>query len=337
MSDSRPVPALPGRASLGAAAVPRLLRAILPGLALAVILVAIFILQPRAMSYFGLNLLLNLSIPIVFATLAQMFILTVGDLDLSVGGMVSFVATVSVTYLAEQPVLGVAILIGAIALYACVGALIELRRLPAIVVTLGMSFVWFGLAVLVLPSPGGRAPEWLIALMAWKPPVIPLPILAALLIAAIGHIALMTSSYGAILRGAGGNARSIARAGWSMLRVRMTLYALAGFMGVLSGLSLTGITTSADSNIALRYTLISIAGAILGGSEFVGGRVSPIGAVLGALTMTLAASFLSFLRLSPDWQIGVQGAILILVLALRALINAWSARASRRRAGTAAP
>ena len=90
---------------------------------------------------------------------------------------------------------------------------------------------------------------------------------------------------------------------------------------MLAGLTLVGLTTSADANIALRYTLLSIAGVILGGGEFTGGRVSPIGAVIGALTLTLAGSFLSFLRLSPDWQIGAQGAILIVVLALRVLIN----------------
>ena len=90
---------------------------------------------------------------------------------------------------------------------------------------------------------------------------------------------------------------------------------------MLSGLSLVGLTTSGDANIALRYTLLSIAGVILGGGEFTGGRISPVGAVIGAMTLTLAGSFLSFLRLNPDWQIGAQGAILILVLALRVVIN----------------
>src|SRR3546814_18007692 len=71
---------------------------------------------------------------------------------------------------------------------------------------------------------------------------------------------------------------------------RMSMYALAGFFGVLSGLSLIGLTTSADAHIADRYTLLSIAGVILGGGEFVGGRVSPAGAVLGALTLALARS-----------------------------------------------
>ena len=38
-----------------------------------------------------------------------------------------------------------------------------------------MSFVWQGLAILLLPKPGGKAPDWLLALMGFKPPFVPLP------------------------------------------------------------------------------------------------------------------------------------------------------------------
>jgi len=91
--------------------------------------------------------------------------------------------------------------------------------------------------------------------------------------------------------------------------------------GVFSGLALIGLTTSADANIGKGYTLLSIAGVILGRGEFIGGRVSPVGAVIGALTLTLAGSLLNFMRISPDWQVGAQGGILIIVLAARSLIN----------------
>ncbi len=297
------------------------LRSALPAVSLVMILLPIFYLQPRTMSYFGLNLLLNLAIPIALATIAQMFILCVNDLDLSVGSYVSLVACIGATWLQESPLLGVAALLGCILVYSLLGALIHLRNLPSIVVTLGMSFVWLGLAVLLLPTPGGKAPEWIHAIMHLKTPIVPFPIIAAVVIGLVVHFGLMRSSYGAVLRGSGGNPRAVARAGWSLLRTKMTMFALAGFFGVLSGLSLVGITTSADANIALRYTLLSIAGVILGGGEFVGGRVSPIGAVLGTMVLVLAGSFLSFMRISPDWQIGAQGAILIIVLALRAIIN----------------
>ncbi len=305
---------------------PKALRTLLPALSLAALLAAIFYLQPRTMSYFGLNLLLNLAVPIALATIAQMFILCVNDLDLSLGAFVSLTACITATWLNDTPLLGVLALAACVVAYGALGALIHLRNLPSIVVTLGMSFVWTGIAVLILPTPGGSAPEWIRTLMTLKPSLVPFPIIASVVIALVVHIGLMRSAAGTVLRGVGGNPKSVERAGWSLLRVKVTMFSLAGLFGVFSGMALVGLTTSADANIALRYTLLSIAGGILGGGEFVGGRVSPVGAVIGAITLALAGSFLSFLRLNPDWQIGAQGAILILVLALRLLVSSRERR-----------
>ncbi|MFA1624862.1 ABC transporter permease [Rhizobium mongolense] len=306
------------------------MRLAIPALSLTMLLAAVFWLQPRAMSYVGLNLLFNLAVPIALATIAQMLVMAVNDLDLSMGTFVSFIACVTATFLRDAPVTGVLILAGAIATYAALGVVIHLRNLPSIVVTLGMSFVWGGLAVLLLPSPGGQAPDWVRWLMTVKPPLAPMAIVASIVVAALAHLVVMRSSLGVLIRGIGGNQRSVERAGWSIVGARAAAYGLAGFFAVLAGIALVGLTTSADANIALRYTLLSIAGVILGGGEFIGGRVSPIGAVIGALTLTLAGSFLSFLRLSPDWQIGAQGAILIIVLALRLMLNRLEKREKRR-------
>ena len=303
-----------------------LIRKALPFISLAIVLLATFIVQPRTMSYFGLNLMMQYAVPIALATIAQMFVITVNDLDLSIGPFVGLVGCISATLLVDSPALGILALLALIACYGAVGALIHLRNLPSIVVTLGLSFVWLGIAVLILPSPGGKAPDWLKGIMGFQMPIVPLPIIAALVIGIVVHLALMQSSYGVVARGAGGNAKAMARAGWSMLNIKVIMYGLAGFFGVLSGLSLLGLTTSADAHVADRYTLFSIAGVILGGGEFIGGRVSPLGAVVGALTLALAGSFLIFLKISPDWQIGAQGAILIIVLALRAAVTFGEAK-----------
>lgn len=309
-------------AERGALARARLLRGLLPALSLALVLLAIAWLNPRAISYFGFSLMLNLAIPIALATIAQMFVIAGNELDLSIGTFVGFVGCVTATWLKDAPLIGAVILLGSIGVYALLGALIHLRNLPSIVVTLGMSFVWQGLAILVLPKPGGKAPDWLLGLMAFKPPFIPFPIVAALLIGLIVHFGLMRTSYGVILRGSGGNPAALGRAGWSLLKTKIVLFALAGLFGVLSGMALIGITTSADANIGNGYTLLAIAGVILGGGEFVGGRVSPIGAVIGALTLALAASpLLTFMHIPPDWQVAANGAILIIVLAARVLIS----------------
>ncbi|MDE0924138.1 ABC transporter permease [Aurantimonas coralicida] len=307
------------------------LRILLPVLSLALLLGAVFVIQPRTMSYLGLNLLFNLAVPIALATVAQMIIIMVNDIDLSVGTFVSFVACVTATWLNDAPLIGAAILAASVLAYAGLGALIQARGLPAIVVTLGMSFVWAGLALMILPSPGGASPGWLRWLMTAKPPVAPMAIVASVLIAGLAHLLIMRSSFGTVLRGFGGNERTLARAGWSLIRLRASASALSAVFGILSGMTLVGLSTAADANIALRYTLLSIAGVILGGGEFTGGRISPVGAVIGALTLALAGSFLSFIRLSPDWQIGAQGFILIIVLAARLLLSV-----RRRNRGVAA-
>jgi len=300
----------------------RLMRELLPLLSLALVLAAIAWLNPRAISYLGFTLMLNLAVPIALATVAQMFVIAGNDLDLSIGPFVSFIACIGATWLADQPVTGILLLAASVGIYAALGLLIQWRNLPSIVVTLGMSFIWQGLAILVLPKPGGAAPAWLQALMNAQPPLLPFPILATAVIALVAWFALMRTSYGAILRGSGGNKASITRAGWSSLQIKAVLFAGAGLFGVLSGLALLGVTTSADANIGNGYTLLSIAGVILGGGEFVGGVVSPVGAVVGALTMALVASpLLTFLNIPPDWQVGANGIILIVVLATRAQIG----------------
>ena len=96
----------------------------LPAVSLIVLLAATFYLQPRAMSYFGINLLFNLAVPIALATLAQMMVIMVNDIDLSLGAFISLVACITATYLNDQPLVGVGILLALIAAYAFLGALI---------------------------------------------------------------------------------------------------------------------------------------------------------------------------------------------------------------------
>lgn len=303
---------------------PALLNALqvgLPAIALLVMLAIIFSIRPAAMSYFGVHLLFKLSVPLVFAALAQMMVIMLGDIDLSNGAFVGLITCVTALYLSDAPAFAVLCYLVLIAAYAGFGLLIHSRQLPSIIVTLGMSFIWLGMAVILLPAPGGSAPAWLAGFMSWQPPLVPLSIWLALLAALAGHLVISRSSYGAVLRGAGGNPRAVERAGWSVIGIRVAVYAAAGLLACLAGLTLTGLTTSGDANVAPAYTLLGVGAVILGGGAFTGGVVSPVGTVIGALTLSLAGSLLSFLQVPPTWQIGAQGVILFLVLAGRVLLS----------------
>ena len=303
---------------------PALLNALqvgLPAIALLVMLAIIFSIRPAAMSYFGLHLLFKLSVPLVFAALAQMMVIMLGDIDLSNGAFVGLITCVTALYLGDAPAIAALCYIVLIAAYAGFGLLIHARQLPSIIVTLGMSFIWLGIAVILLPAPGGSAPAWLASFLSWQPPLMPLSIWLAALAALAGHLVISRSSYGVVLRGAGGNPRAVERAGWSVIGIRVAVYAAAGLLACLAGLTLTGLTTSGDANVAPAYTLLGVGAVILGGGAFTGGVVSPVGTVVGALTLSLAGSLLSFLQVPPTWQIGAQGVILFLVLAGRVLLS----------------
>ncbi|PBB85671.1 MULTISPECIES: ABC transporter permease [unclassified Mesorhizobium] len=309
-----------GISSLGAA------RFGLALIALALILLFVFWLRPNMASYNGLRLLLNLSPVLVFTALAQMFVMTAGDIDLGVGTFVGLIDCIAAGLLNEQPVTGVALLVACPIAYSLIGALIHLRQLPSIVVTLGASFVWLGVALTVLPMPGGTVPAALTELVRLRPPLVPMPIVLTLVPMVAAHLILNKMSYGVVLRGIGGSLAAVERAGRSTLRARMTLYGLAGICGLCAGLCLAATTTTGDANVGRGLTLVSIGAVIIGGGEFVGGIVSPIGTVFGALIMLLSGSLLSFASVPPAWQYSIQGAILLVILALR--IVSWRPKAA---------
>lgn len=308
-------------ATRGSGWIGRLARApaTLPLIGLIAMLAAIGIGRPAAISYFGLSLILAYALPLMFVAMAQLCIMAIGDIDLGIGQFTSLVMCLSAAFLTASPALGIIAILLAIAAYAGLGALIHLRNMPSIVATLGAAFVWYGVALTLFPTPGGGAPPWLIAFARWKPPFVPLPILVAVLLALAAHILLMRSSYGVVLRGFGGNPVAVARAGWRPLAVRVSAYSLAGSLAAVGGLLLSGLSTTGDANVGGTYTLQSIAAVIIGGGQFSGGIVSPIGAVAGAMIILLTGSMLSFADISPNWQLSVQGAILIVVLSLRRL------------------
>jgi ribose/xylose/arabinose/galactoside ABC-type transport system permease subunit len=292
--------------------------AVLPVLALLFMLAGIIWMRPVVFSFFGMSLLLSFGMPLILVTMAQLCVITAGDIDLGIGPFVSLVTCVAATTLSHSPLLGVGALLLCVLAYMLLGALIQLRQLPSIIATLGASFVWWGVALTILPQPGGIVPEWLPSLTRGEIfPYIPAPILLAIIVAIVGHLIFMVSSFGSILRGFGANPVAVERAGWSPLGIRVALYGMAGTFGVLAGLTMSGLSTTGDANVGTQYTLLSVAAVIIGGGEFSGGVVSPIGAVAGALIMLLTGSLLSFADVSPNWQLSVQGVLLISVLAIK--------------------
>lgn len=273
--------------------------------------------QPLVATYFGAGLVLSLAPVLAIVGLAQMFVIALGDIDLGVGAFLGYVGVVAATALATDPVLGILLLAGGIALYPLVGLLVAVRDIPPIIATLGMSFIWLGLALIVQPTVGGRVPEWLIDLYSFPAPLLPTPIWALIIAAFVGWLVIMRSRLGVLIRAVGSNSAAVANAGWGTLGIRMAAYALAGTFATVAGLIFAAVATSGDANGTGGYTLIAIAAAIIGGCAFSGGKVSPVGVVIAGVMLTLVAVFLSAISVPPVFTAASQGLLLLAVMAVR--------------------
>ena len=135
----------------------RLVRAA-PFIGLALVLAVMIAANISVASVFGLDLLLLPALSLVLVTEAQMFVVGGSEIDLGVGAFAGLVSVLSATWLYDQALLGVAAIVGALVAYALIGAVVQGRKIPAIVVTLGASFIWAGLGYSLQPTPGGTAP-----------------------------------------------------------------------------------------------------------------------------------------------------------------------------------
>jgi ribose transport system ATP-binding protein len=292
----------------------------LPAVILALVMLCLaFWLEPHSVSAFGLNLLLQASVPLAFAVLAQMLFLLGGDIDLGLGFAIGLANVIAATYLAGSPLIGVLGLLALIAGYVVMALLVEIVGVSSIVVTLGASFVWLGLGLTVRETPGGSAPEWLAAITHVR--LWPFPVVLYLLVIAtlLGVWISQAWSYSTRLRALGNNKKIYVSLGYSALLGRVTLYALAGVLAVISGLLITSYTRAGNINVAGSYTLSTVAAVVVGGASFAGGEVSAVGAIMGMIGMSLITSNLVFLGVSSEYSTAIGGLVLILVLSIRSV------------------
>lgn len=298
--------------------------AILSLVALTAIFIVTAMLQPGILSVPGLTLMLMSSVPMVLAAQAQMIMMSVGDIDLSVGYLVGLVTVVAARLLADHPIAAVLAIAGILGIYAVIAYVVQRFKVPSIIVTLGMSFVWLGVGLQISPTPGGQTPEWLSALSQWRPTGFPAPIIFIAIATLLGWVITRRSKVGMRMRALGSQELTLEKAGISRIRTRVSAYVIAGAMFILAGLLLASQTWSGDINSASELTLMTIAAVILGGGTFSGGRALPIGVTLGAVTLGLITVLLSLINLPSSLQSAAQGAIVLAVLAGRIITERFA-------------
>lgn len=272
-------------------------------------------------------------VPIAFAAVAQAIVVISGGIDLSVGSMMALASVTSAVMMKDQGdafgvVVVVAVLLLGIAVGAINGALVVITKVPDIVVTLAMSFVWAGTALLILNTPGGGAAPWLMEIISgplgnpWLPKAL---ILVAVLVAIV-WLPVRRSTLGLSLYAIGSHPVAAFRSGVAVAPTKIAAYALTGFFSALGGLALTA-TGGVGAPVPGSYTLQSVAAIVLGGVSLAGGRGGVLGPIIAVIVLALVRTDLFFAGVDPNWSTAVQGAILIGVVMLGSLVAMRRVRA----------
>jgi ribose transport system permease protein len=283
--------------------------------------IANVILQPSLVGESDWASTLAVTCPYILTAMAETLPILSGNggLDLSVGPFAGFV-TVLVAQVfamhglgAPEVLIPLALIVG-LAAGALNGVLVSYVRLPPIIATLGTYLLYEGLSSQILPSPGGTVPTWLSNLngsYGWFPGIwIPL------IVVGVAFFALSRTAFYRNLLAVGGDERAAYTSGVNTSLVRLGCYALGGMLAAIAGLLLTGLVQSGDATVGPPYTISAVTAVALGGVSLAGGRGGMLGAAIGGVILFLIQNLLSASNVSPYGVDIVNGAVLVLALAL---------------------
>jgi ribose transport system permease protein len=276
-------------------------------------------------NFFAINVInvnLRTFTPLILISIGQAIIILCGGIDLSVGTQVSLINVILAVMMANAgdnklaviPAMLVALVV-AVGMGFVNGFAAGYLNLPPMIATFATAAIWFGLALLVLPSPGGSIPSWLVQGFSWKLFLVSTPLILIVL-AYLFWMLVKRRTLGRYIYAVGSNEESAFANGVDTRRVKVLSYILGSLFVLLGAFAITFQAASGDARLGLSYTLTSIAAVVVGGISLKGGTGNVIGAVIGAIVLNMVINLIYFANVPSEYQEFTKGAIIILALAL---------------------
>lgn len=293
---------------------------------LIVIFVALFILTRFLRPTYGLDALAIASLPVAFAAVGQAIVVISGGIDLSVGSVMALTNVIAASLLLSYPELSVPVVIFVLLIGLLIGAingvLVVVSRVPDIVVSLSMLYVWAGAALLVMATPGGASTPWLREISSGTLGIdlVPRALVALLVVVFAVWIPLRRSRLGLSIYAVGSNRLAAFRSGVNVERTKIAAYALTGLFASLGGLALTA-STGIGTPTPGPYLLLSVAAIVLGGVSLAGGRGGLLGPIIGIYILGIIRADLTFIGMEPAFSTVIQGVIMVIVVMVGAYLT----------------
>jgi ribose transport system permease protein len=278
------------------------------------------VISPNFLSPALIGNLFATALPLALAGIAQTVIVLIKGIDLSLGSIISLVMCVAATLMQDSALSIVTVFLLCLAIGVAAEAVnavfVVYARLQSIIVTLATSLIFSGIALYVMPQPGGYVPDSLLTALSGS--VGPIPNAAIILIACLVCVWLpiSRSRLGIGWYAVGGNEQGAHFSGVNVNLTKISAFVVAGVFCALAGFLLAAETLTGDPAMGAPYTLNSIAATVLGGASLAGGIGGAIGTVGGAFVLTIFVDVLFFFKVSAYFQYVFSGAIVIVALAI---------------------
>ena len=299
-----------------------------PALSLVVFAVMFILFASQQANGLATNVLTSVSnkgAVLAFVAMAQTLVILTGGFDLSVGMVMTMTACLSSVILNGSPgqiaLAALAVLASGLVAGTINALIVVLGRIQPIIATLATGAIYFGIALLLRPSPGGEVNEDLSNALTYDAWGIPTTFL--LLVGTVIFVwwPFRSTVLGRNCYAVGSSERAAYMSGLAIGRARFAAYALAGLLAACGGLllSLISLSGEASSSQGGFYTLNSIAAVAIGGTSLFGGSGGIIGSICGALVLRTISDLLFVFNAPALWQPLFQGLILLGAVCLGAV------------------
>jgi len=258
--------------------------------------------------------------PVTVMAVGAVFVLTAGEIDLSIGSIVAVAALLAAVVLRDWPwPVGVVAGLGAGAVIGALnGAMVAYGRLPSFLVTLATMGVFAGVGRRMTDLKSVPIENDVYNALFGAGSLFGIPSLMLWTVAAtgIGYFVFRETRFGAHVHATGDSARAARAAGIKVLRLRFGVLLLSGMLAALAGLLYAGRLHGARYTLGEADLLTVIAAVIVGGTRLNGGSGSILGALIGSLLMGMLNNGLILMGFQPSDQMIARGLIILVAVAL---------------------
>ncbi|MDD3840394.1 MAG: ABC transporter permease [Clostridia bacterium] len=250
-------------------------------------------------------------------TMAMSLLLISGGIDLSIGSMMGLSCVIICTMSMNGISTGIAVLTGFLVSVLCGfinGIIVSKSRCMPLIITLGMDYVYYGLALVISQglflTLGGEFKF----LGRGRIIGIPVPMIIVIVVAILTHFLLKYTKYGRRIVAIGGNEELAFLSGINVDGYKIANYTLSGAISGLAALVLVSRLGNVLANVGSEYALKALAAAIIGGVTFEGGRGTVLGVFLGVILLGVVSNAMNILSVSSYLQTVVLGIIIVVAV-----------------------